>query len=320
MKRLFAVILTIVMALMTGCGAKLDARDYAFDECVSYYKVRVPNPDYTLCERADEETDSLFEAICEVEKGILNDAYKLNLQTEPIEIYFTDNIPKTVYGICDNSYVNGYYSFELNQVFLDSKLKVDKTKMMGIMAHEAIHYIYANNNDVDSKFFTYKNDTGELGDAMIEGLTQGIALDILVVLEGRGLCVGAYDTVKKCYYTNTIVTDILRRYSIPNIDMYYLTNNFELARKEFNEKVGDISSSHEPFELLEDALEKVQKYETEGNVELGTKYLEEAFVLIAYSVSNSDEEVQEAFLTEFDGYKNFSDDYVRCIHDIVGTH
>ncbi|MBR2704641.1 MAG: hypothetical protein IKE91_04140 [Clostridia bacterium] len=320
MKKLFAIFMIMVVALFTGCGAKTDAREYTFDENVSYYKLYEPDPDYTLCEKADDDTARLFEAICEAEKVVMNEVYQMNLQSENIDVFFTDSISKTVYGHTEESRVDGYYSHELNQVFLNSRLKENRELLMGVMAHEAVHFLYAFNNDIDKQFFVYKNDNGELGDALIEGLTQRLALNNLYAMEQQGYCVGAYDAVIKDYYTNTSVADLISMYSVPEIDKYYLSNNFEAARKEFNEKVGSINSDYEPFELLEDALQKTQKFEAEGNVEEGTKYLGDIMTLIAYSVSNSDVETRKQFLQNIDSMVCFTEDFSQSIHEIVGDH
>lgn len=320
MKKLFAMLIVVMITILTGCGSTATPVR-KISEDVTYYELYSPNPDYNMCERSDE-AEKIFEAVCEAEMLILNDAYNLNLKREKVEVFFTPNIQKAIYGHEEEG-VNGYYSFELNQVFLEEHLKDNMPKLMGVIAHEAIHYLYAINNNTDS-FFTYKNCDGdkELGDALIEGLTQRIALNNLHVLEKYGYCQGAYDEVINNYYFLTRITDLLCNYAVKDMEKYYLSNDFDSARKAFNSSVGNISSTHEPFELFENALGNFSTicYYDDSYIdsdEIAMKNLEDAVWLITLAVKNSSEDNKKAFLSEFDSLGFFNENYVKNVHRLL---
>lgn len=317
MKKLFAMVIVMITALFTGCGsATTPVREINGD--VTYYNIHTPNPDYSKCELS-EDAKAVFDAVCEAERVVIENVYGLTLKRENINVYYTDNIPEALYGQEPIEGVYGYYSVELNQVFIDSSLKDNMPKMMGVMAHEAIHYLYAANNDTDNNFFSYRNGDGEeLGDALIEGLTQRIALNNLLILENNGYCQGAYNAVIRNYYLNTRVSDLLCNYAVKDMDRYYLTNDFDSARKAFNDSVGNqLSSEYEPFELFENALQKAQGANDSNQAEVGMKYLEDAVWLVALSVNNSSADNKKAFLSEFDSLGSFSEDYSKSIHHLL---
>lgn len=317
MRKLLALFFTVVLTCLTGCGgevAKME-RKVGFNNEVQYYNIKAPEPDYSVCSEADETAYSLFNMTVDLEAKMLNDMYGLNLSTGKVKIFYTDNIAKNVMGVPDNQddlkdAANGYYSYELNQVFVKSDLKDDREKLLGVLAHEAIHYLYANNNDT-SVFFTYKKDDKELGDALIEAITQRITMQVLEACESYGLFSGVSEKVKNSYADCVSVIDYLCVFSIPDLEKYYLTNDFETFRKEFNEKVGKVDSSYEPLEIFEDSLERINnQIEPEKNLEI-------AFKIIALSIRDSSEENKRTFLEAFDDIVLFSEDYSKEIHSIL---
>ena len=115
----------------------------------------------------------------------------------------------------------------INKAYLESEVT---DFFIGILAHEAGHYLYYENNGTNA-FLLRKQNDGVLGMDITEGLNHKIILDFLEENYPK-----ACDSVRSTYLSNVLLCNMLECV-IPDLDKLYLENDIEAFCRAIDEDV-----------------------------------------------------------------------------------
>lgn len=243
MKRVWAFLLALVLLFTTGCSStasKDEINTTRVDMLIACRDVNFQygtqtDEHYEMLEKeeANQEIQELFWRLCDQENDYINEKYGLNFKSEHIPVYVIDmNAADSVMsrnGLMQlyAAYIQSMNAVIINKAYLESEVT---DFFVGILAHEAGHYLYNENNGTNA-FVLKDQNGGFLGMDITEGLNHKIILDFLEENYPK-----AYDNVKNTYLSNVLLCNMLECV-IPDLDKLYLENDIEAFCKAIDDDV-----------------------------------------------------------------------------------
>ncbi|MGN1330276.1 MAG: hypothetical protein ACI4VN_02925 [Clostridia bacterium] len=242
MKRIGAFLLTLLLLLTTGCSTadsnvvnttRVDMLIACRDANFQYGTQSDEHYEMLVKEKANQEVQELFWKLCDQEKDYINEKYGLNFKSEHIPVYVIDmdSVDSVVArnGLMQlyAAYIQNMNAVIINKAYLESEVT---DFFIGILAHEAGHYLYYENNGTNAFLLREQND-GVLGMDITEGVNHKIILDFLEENYPK-----ACDSVRSTYLSNVLLCNMLECV-IPDLDKLYLENDIEAFCRAIDEDV-----------------------------------------------------------------------------------